>query len=145
MVKLEVLVALDSNPRAGTGVLVNKTCCATLPLPRHRELSQCPPCPRQGPERGSHSPGGRTPSAVLAWVAPSDLGHVRNPAGSAELQFMELLFLEEKPMSNSVFIILTNKSVFIQLWSVARQSLQQGGIWFFPLPKTGLQIQSTRL
>lgn len=57
----------------------------------------------------------QTPSAVLARVAPSDLGHVRNPAGSAGLQFMELLFLEEKSMSNSVFIIVTNKSVFIRL------------------------------
>lgn len=39
VVKLEVLVALDSNSRVGKRVLVKKTHGATFPVPKHRELS----------------------------------------------------------------------------------------------------------
>lgn len=154
MVKLEVLWPLTATPGQAR-VLVNKTFGAIFPVPQAQgavaALSCCLPfavplhtlpraqlCSRATTARAE-------PSVTLAQGAPSHLACLRNPAGSAQLHFMELLFLEEKSISNSVCIILTNKSVFIQLSLVAMQSLQQGWIWVFFLPKTGLQVLLTVL
>lgn len=108
VVKLEVPVTLDSSSRVGKRVLKAEplvpfslsllTAGAAFAAPLPEALS------------AQHSSSATAPSVLLA-----HLGCVRHPAGSAELHFMELLFLEEKSMSESVFIILTTRSVFIHL------------------------------
>lgn len=97
VVKLEVLWALDSNSRVGKRVLVNKTFPAIFPLPQAQEAVAAHSCwlPFAVPlhtlpqallcSRATTAARGRTPSVILAQVVPSDQGHVRNPAGSAQL------------------------------------------------------------
>ncbi|KAF2978845.1 hypothetical protein EK904_006094 [Melospiza melodia maxima] len=80
VVKLEVLVALDSNSRVGKGVLVKQTCCAILPLPQAQGAVPVHTLPKARLQWGHHSSSARSPNAVLAQVAPSALGHMRNPA-----------------------------------------------------------------
>lgn len=96
VVKLEVLEALDSSSTAGKRVLVNKTFPAIFPLPQAQgavAAHSC--CPFAVPLHtlptallcgwATTAASGRTPSVILAQVVPSDQGHVRNPAGSAQL------------------------------------------------------------